>query len=406
MNAMIFPGLIFRKRTLARRFAGAILALTLALASTPLAYSQQEAQPASNRATPIPATEFSRMVQEFSEPEGDFDSDNFTSNETSYLHVVGKLKELGITGGAYLGVAPEQNFTYIAKIRPRIAFIVDIRRQAMIQHLFYKAIFHRAKNRAEFLSLLFSKPLPDPAETGDSLEGLLNYIRKTPAGREAFLANLAAIRKTIEENFRFPLSSQDAQSLEYVCTAFWRGSLSIGTRGFSYGRWRFPTLGDLIVATDLNGKRGNFLAQEEDYQFVRNLQEQNRVIPVVGDFAGAKAFTAVANYLRKNGYTVSAFYTSNVEQYLYGNEVFGRFAENVAKLPISDRSVFIRAVRGGGGLHPASVPGYRMITLLQKISVFLEDYPEGLYPDYWRLVTTHYIAGVEPRKEVSPSAAP
>src|SRR5262249_59661107 len=86
--------------------------------------------------------------------------DNFTSNETAYLTVVDTMRRLGATGGAYLGVGPEQNFTYIAKIRPRIAFIVDIRRQAMIQHLMYKAIFHLSPDRAQFLSRLLSRPLP------------------------------------------------------------------------------------------------------------------------------------------------------------------------------------------------------------------------------------------------------
>src|SRR5262245_49309046 len=89
---------------------------------------------------PISAAEFSRIVEQFSEEEGTFFSDNFVSNETSYLHVVKKFREMGITGGAYLGVGPEQNFTYIAKTRPQIAFIVDIRREAIIQHLMYKAI--------------------------------------------------------------------------------------------------------------------------------------------------------------------------------------------------------------------------------------------------------------------------
>src|SRR5437867_8353512 len=100
---------------------------------------------------------FSRLIQYFSEEDGYFHSDNFTSNETSYLHVVGMLREMHASGGAYLGVGPEQNFTYIAKVRPRIAFLVDIRRQAIIQHLLYKALFHISASRAEFLSGLLSR---------------------------------------------------------------------------------------------------------------------------------------------------------------------------------------------------------------------------------------------------------
>ena len=471
MNATILSRLIAQKGVRVWHYTRGIVLLVLALGCVSLIYSQQVARPksaaaaagvqarsvpvgsesASGSTTPIPASEFSRMVQEFSEAGGFFHSDNFTSNETSYLHIVGKLRELGISGGAYIGVGPEQNFTYIAKIRPRIAFIVDIRRQAIIQHLLYKAIFHLGENRAQFLSLLFSVPLPatsldsnaqpprqGPAKdtasaemeqarlqsgartaagqkaevnTADPLEQLLNYIRDTPSSREAFVANLATVRKTIEENFHFPLSPEDVQSLGYVYSSFWRANLRIGFRFgngmYNYGSWGFPNLADLIVAKDLDGKRGNFLAEEEDYQFVRKLQEQNRVIPVVGDFAGTKALAAVGNYLGKNGYTVSAFYTSNVEEFLYDNQVYNAFADNIRKLPISGKSVFIRAVRAGWSLndHPAYMPGDRMTPLLQRLSVFLDDYQQGLLPDYWSLVTTHYIAGTEPHKEAAPTHA-
>src|SRR5215472_615819 len=100
----------------------------------------------------LSAADFSRAIRDISEDGGYFHSDNFTSNETSYLHIVDRLRQLAGSGGAYIGVGPEQNFTYIAKVRPQIAFIVDIRRQAIIQHLMYKAIFELSPTRTEFLS--------------------------------------------------------------------------------------------------------------------------------------------------------------------------------------------------------------------------------------------------------------
>jgi len=42
----------------------------------------------------LPAAEFSRIIREFSEEGGYFFSDNFTSNEDSYLTVVDKLHQL------------------------------------------------------------------------------------------------------------------------------------------------------------------------------------------------------------------------------------------------------------------------------------------------------------------------
>src|SRR5215813_5017525 len=138
-----------------------LIAIIVALVTSPstTAYGQSAAR-APQPPEALPAAEFARLIRELSEEGGFFPSDNFTSNETSYLTVVDKLRQLGATGGAYIGVGPEQNFTYIAKVRPRIAFIVDIRRQAVIQHLMYKAIFHLAPTRAQFLSLLLNRPLP------------------------------------------------------------------------------------------------------------------------------------------------------------------------------------------------------------------------------------------------------
>ena len=388
-----------RNGMLPRATSGALwIALMSALigAGAPLAHAKQKARADSHRADAIPIAEFSRMVREFSEEGGYFQADNFTSNEMSYLHVVDKLKELGVSGGAYLGVGPEQNFTYIAKIRPRIAFMVDIRRQAVLEHLLYKAIFHLAHDRAEFLSLLFSKPLSkNRAEANGPIENLLKYIFESPISPRVYSDNLTTIQKTIEEEFRIPLSADDEESLRRSYYIFWRLNLRIG-----YGPG-FPNLADLIMATDLHGKLGNFLASETDFQFVRELQEQNRVIPVVGDISGHKAVAAVAEYLRKNGHTVSAFYTSNVEEYLYADDLFGGFAENARKLPIDEHSVIIRSVKGYLGPHPAYLPGERMMSLLEKISVFLADYRAGTVPDYWSLVTTHFISGNEPGKGVS-----
>jgi hypothetical protein len=99
------------------------------------------------------------------------------------------------------------------------------------------------------------------------------------------------------------------------------------------------------------------LRQKDDYEFVRDLHKKNLIVPVVGDFAGKKALASIGEYLKKRGLTVSAFYTSNVEQYLFQNGVFEGFVDNVRKLPISDKSVFIRAVPNTRFTHPAQLPG-------------------------------------------------
>jgi hypothetical protein len=364
--------------------------------------NQAGAKPADTAKAPeklesLPAAEFSRLIRELSEENGYFRSDNFTSNETAYLTVVDTMRRLGATGGAYLGVGPEQNFTYIAKIRPRIAFIVDIRRQAMIQHLMYKAIFHLSPDRAQFLSRLFSRPLPkDKAPKPDApIQEILTFFSQPAADEKTYVANLAAIRKTIEEEFQFPLSADDLRTLDYVYKSFRVDGLDISYRMDDSRGGYFPSLKDLILQTDLHNNLGNYLASKEDYDFVRDMHRRNLIIPVVGDFAGKKALRAVGDYLRKNGLTVTAFYTSNVEQYLFQNEVFAGFVENVRTLPIDDHSLFIRSATGRFQ-HPARLPSHRASTLLQQMKLFLKDYDAGVYQSYFELVTTNYIAPDKP----------
>jgi len=373
-----------------------VLALAFVVAAAASAGQSASRQP--GLPENLSAAEFARLVREFSEEGGFFRSDNFTSNETSYLHVVDKLRQLGASGGAYVGVGPEQNFTYIAKVRPRVAFIVDIRRQAMIQHLMYKAIFHLSPTRLQFLSRLLSKPLPkEKAPAADApVDEILACFSQAPGDDQAYAANLAQLRKTIQEDFQFPLSEHDQASLEYIYKNFRDDGLEISYRMDSARGGYFPTLKDLITQPDLNGKLGNFLASVEDYEFVRGLHRRNLIIPVVGDFGGKKALQAVGDYLRKNQLTVTAFYTSNVEQYLFDGASFAAFANNVRKLPLTDKSFFIRAVFNMRYPHPAKLVGHRSATLLQQMPVFLRDFDEGRYQSYYDLVTTHYIAVEKP----------
>src|SRR2546430_14944461 len=102
-------------------------------------------------------------ISEFSEPNGYFRADNFVSNETTFQYVIRELKKV-TPGGVYLGVGPDQNFTYVVAMRPKIAIIFDIRRQNMLQHLMYKALIEMSSDRADFISRLFSRKRPEGLE--------------------------------------------------------------------------------------------------------------------------------------------------------------------------------------------------------------------------------------------------
>jgi hypothetical protein len=340
----------------------------------------------------LSAAEFVRLIRDLSEEGGNFPSDNFTSNEDSYLTILDRLKQQGAAGGAYLGVGPEQNFTYIAKMRPRIAFIVDIRRQAMIQHLMYKAIFHLAPTRAEFLSLFLSSPLKAKAPgPNDSIEDLVSYFSLISADEQTYRKNLSAIRNAIRQDFLFPLSKDDGEGLEYIYRNFRLQGFGIGydVDGSPDQRFgRLPTLKDLLVQKDLHGKPGNFLAGADDYSFVRSMQDRNMVIPVVGDFGGGKGLAAIGEYLKKHKYCVTVFYLSNVEIALFDlgqRSLFPEFIKNVKSLPVDNHSLFIRSTFSYYR-HPAQQQGYSLCTWIQNISSFLKEYDAGGYRQYSDLI--------------------
>jgi len=116
----------------------------------------------------ISDADFWNLVGALSEPEGSFPFDNFMSNETTFQSVIPMLHAKARSGGAYLGVGPEQNFTYIATLRPKIAFIIDIRRQNLVEHLMYKALFELSADRATFVSRLFSRQRPPGLGSGST----------------------------------------------------------------------------------------------------------------------------------------------------------------------------------------------------------------------------------------------
>lgn len=338
-----------------------------------------------------PDSSFARLIARLSEPGGYFDTDNLISNETSYLHVLGALEELGVRGGAYIGVGPDQNFSYIAAIRPQIAFIVDIRRDNLFQHLMFKALFSLARNRLEYLCLLHGRPLPDDMEEWEerSIDEIVDYIDRTAARPDQVETVLSRVAEQAGA-FGYPLSESDVETIRRFHGTFIREGLSL--RFQSYGRRPrpyYPTYRQLLLERDLGGRQASYLAMEDAFQFVKSLQERDLVIPVVGDFAGDHALRAVADHLRERGTRVSAFYTSNVEQYLMRGGAFDRYARNVAQLPRTERSVIIRSFfgRNFGYVHPQAVPGYYSVQLLQKIEDMLSYRTSAGLPTYLELVT-------------------
>ena len=330
---------------------------------------------------PNKPTAFASQVAELSEPEGTFDTDNLISNERSYLHVVPALRNGGVRGGAYLGVGPDQNFSYIAQIRPAIAFIVDIRRDNLLLQLLFKALFAEAPTRMHYLMLLFGRAPPAAADGWKtaSIERLAAYVSGSPPASDADARRArldAALART-----GVPLSRTDVSTIHRFHDRFIAAGLSLKFESHGRGpRSYYPTYGELLLEGDRDGHHWNYLAAEDDYQFVRGLEQRDLVVPVVGNLSGPSALAKIGGLLERRGEKLSAFYTSNVEFYLFGDGTFGRYVENLRHLPHARNSVIIRSMFDGYAFSAG--PGYYSESFTQPVDDLLEGLRLGSIRGY------------------------
>jgi hypothetical protein len=331
----------------------AAIVCALVLAWMPLA--------ARARITTISDAEFWRLVTQFSEPNGFFQAENFISNETEFQTVLPRLLDHPGTGGVYLGVGPDQNFTYIVNLRPTQAFIVDIRRQNLAQLLYYKALIEVSPTRGDFLSRLFARPKPDLRESSTVDAWMTALAAEAPDPDRADAVVRAAVDR-LEHTHHFDLTDEDRSLIQHVADTFseygpditympiraqTQVNRAIGGGGLSLRFFNFaspfPTYADLMEETDGQGENRSYLSSEATYGVLRDMERANAIIPIVGDFAGPHAIKRVGQYVAARHTAITAIYTSNVEQYLFGNNVWRQYYDNVATLPLRDDSTFIRS---------------------------------------------------------------
>ena len=361
------------------------------VASAPLFEFHRQVAPSSVSEKGLATGDFPRLIEKISEPGGFFDTDNLISNEASYLHVLGRLRKMGVEGGAYIGVGPDQNFSYIAQIRPKIAYIVDIRRDNVLEHLLFKALFAASRNRVEYLFNLVGRTVPPQSEKWNerTINDVIALVDSVPADRARFEALHSTVLEKIK-SFGLPLTDVERSTITRIHQAFFASGLDLRFTSRSRPpRFYYPTYRDLLLERDLSGRQANFLATEESFQVLKELEAKNLVVPVVGDFGGDRALRAVARDISERGLKVSAFYTSNVEFYLMREGGFDRWVENLKRLPIDGKTVIIRSYFSGsfGHTHPQSVTGYYSTQLLQTIESLIKEHSSGGYETYTDLVT-------------------
>ena len=326
---------------------------------------------------------FAALVERLSEAGGDFDTDNLISNERSYLQVAPALGRVA-ADGAYIGVGPDQNFSYIAQVRPRIAFIVDIRRDNLLLHLLFKAMFGLARSRVEYVAMLTGRTMPRDAEawTDASVERIAAYVDGAPVDKRA----VSAARPRIHEQVRdtgVPLGDADFATIDRFHQSFVQAGLSLKFQTFGRApRARYPTYRELLLDRGPDGRAGSFLATEAGFRTVQSLENHDLVVPVVGDLAGPHALAEIGRLLTERHVRVSVLYVSNVEQYLFRDGRFNRYAENVRALPRDARGMVVRAI------FSPWASGFRATDASVSVAQPLEEFAAGIaagryrsYPD-------------------------
>jgi hypothetical protein len=279
--------------------------------------------------------EYWKMITDFSEPGGSFQLEIITSNETSYQSVLPELVRGTKPGGTFFGVGPEQNFTYIAALQPKIAFIFDIRRDMMLEHLMYKSVFEMSANRVEFVSNLFSRPAPVQLTDASSVQAMFQAFSRVPADAALAETHFKGILTRLKTGHHFAISTADETRLHTIYFTFARE----GVLNFS-SSFMSPGYAGLMMTTDRTGKNWSFLVSKDNYDRVRLMQQKNLIVPLVGDFGGSKALRMAGQYLKEHGAVLDVFYLSNVEDYIGG--AWPQYVANIASFPKNSSSILMR----------------------------------------------------------------
>lgn len=304
------------------------------------------------------------LVADLSEPESGPGADNLTTNEDSFTRVAGDLARRAPRGGVYIGVGPDQNFTFIARARPGLAFIVDFRRRNLLLHLVHKALFSLSADRVAYLSRLTARA-PKGLAADPTAEALVEAFEAASFERGRLDAAVAEVA-----DFLRPLGLVDDE--EWPALATIQAKLAgPGMEARFLALPIYPTLGRLILTPDRDGRPAHMLSDGAFYEVVRRAQLSDRVVPLVGDFAGDLALPRLAGWLRGRGLAVSVLYIADVEFFLLRAGQFDAYAANLDRIPWAEGALIVRTSTREID-HPSRVEGDSATTIARPVAPFLE----------------------------------
>lgn len=312
------------------------------------------------------------VVRSLSEEETGPPAENLVSNEDSYASCAVELQRRAPIGGVYLGVGPDQNFSLMTSARSTLALVVDYRRRNLLLHLLHKALMALAADRIAYLSLLTARAVAPAGAAAWSGAALAEAFRRAAMDRSRLNQAAEEVRRYLR-----PLDllhGDDWPSLETIHAKLAGAGMSARFLGLA----SYPTLGRMLAATDRRGVPGHFLASEERYQTVRDLQLGDRLLPIVGDLAGSGAMPRIAAWLARHRLALSVVYVSDVEFFLLRAGRFEGYVANLNAMPRLDGAVIVRTSTRPLD-HPERTPGDQCTTVVRDLAAFLAAAKAGAY---------------------------
>ena len=287
--------------------------------------------------------EWVRLHHRISEPSGYFFADNVISNESDYLAPSPALAALP-RDLAYLGVGPEQTFSYLGIARSSRAFVVDVRRDNARLHFLYRALFEEARSRSEWLALLLGRPHVELTDPGDeaSIDDVIAHATRARPSEESFRAAEERVASRLDRLAGLFLPGDRAR-VRRVHRWFFEHQMDLTFQVRGPRLRVYPTLRSQLLVQVPSGEPMSFLASEASFRHVQAMQRGSRLVPVVGDLGGDFAIEAIGEELRNKGESIGALYVSNVEQYLFERGLFARWVDNLRSLPCHPEAVILRA---------------------------------------------------------------
>lgn len=307
---------------------------------------------------------FDAIIDALSVPETGPASDNLISNEDSYPRVAGAIAREVPPDGVYLGVGPDQNLTLLAHARPSLAFLLDFRRRNLLLHLVHKALMTLAGDRAGYLSLLTARRpgrLREEPTAGDLVDAFraARFDRARLDGTTAEVARLLKPLGVVREH-------------EWAAVATIQAKLAgPGLDARFLALKMYPTFAQLMLTKDRDGRPAHFLARESTYQLVRSLHVGDRILPLVGEFGQGPCLGKLGDWLRRHALSISLFYISDVEFFLFRSGRFPTYVEELGRLPWARDGRLVRTSTREI-VHSDRVPGDSSTTSIVPVTAFLE----------------------------------